>query len=480
MRGGWVSLLGVTLLCAAGAAWAAGDGPTTAQQAETWGEQLGGLVAQAAGVSFKEGKVPTVRLATAKEAGARLEAEFAAYLPAALHEELPEPEALGGQFLARYLFSHRGIVLVPENLAALPGASGLDPLQRAGILKLVLTQALTLALLDQQAPLAAAYYAPGGSDAALAHRAIWEGVQRLVQDAVAKELGLDERVRALARWNGFAIQTPVAGMGEDFWRAQRIRMASADRLGEAGARFVAAVREAKGAEGLLEALRKPPRYTSQILVPRDYISGSAAVPKDELLQATLADAVADYFQPPEWVNESHSVGALSLERADAWARWQDGGGPRAELTRSFDYDYLCGQSLIGNRNSKDVPAQRAASLHVFRSPEAAARFLRFRQTAVREDWNRLAEQRFTVERQSVVGGKDLIFPKPQAGWPDQGLAMLLSFNSGPRSKTAQSNQYFFLKGTWVLDLDLDVEPDAEALGRVVQAFVNGYTKHAGE
>ncbi len=120
MRGGWVSLLGVTLLCAAGAAWAAGDGPTTAQQAETWGEQLGGLVAQAAGVSFKEGKVPTVRLATAKEAGARLEAEFAAYLPAALQEELPEPEALGGQFLARYLFSHRGIVLVPDVVRRTP------------------------------------------------------------------------------------------------------------------------------------------------------------------------------------------------------------------------------------------------------------------------------------------------------------------------------------------------------------------------
>ncbi|MCZ7648031.1 MAG: hypothetical protein M5U26_22690 [Planctomycetota bacterium] len=443
----------------------------TQAEADAWGEQLFALVVQVSGWPAPE-KRPGIVLAQGEQAGELLEAEYARFLPQ-LQGALPEAKHLGEQALARYLFNRREVLLAPANLALAPGVETLDPAERAKVLKLVLVYALDLALLDAKVPFAPAYYAPGNLDATLAQRAVWEGHARRAQRAAAKELGCREELLDLAIQQSFATQALRREASPEERELRRMQSASIWRLGEVGEAFVRAVLEARGPAGIEQALKAPPFRTSQILSPSDWLDEKkAGRPSAEQLARTLADAAADFFQPDEWRNESHPVGALSLRDWNASKLWAGGAGPRFEVARSFDYDYLAGWALIGNR--REGLGQRAASLHAFRSAHAAHRFFIHKAEETRADWFRLAEQQYVFSRREVLAGKQLLIPPSPLGLVDEGLAMLATFSATPAGKSATSNYYLLRKGTWVLELDVDAEPEPKHMELINAAFLKGY------
>lgn len=465
-----------------GSAWGAADGPANQEEAERWLEQVFLLVEQAAGRPLdpplpktpetpekpSRKRWPRIVLAAPAEAGSALAAEFGEFLPA-LGALVPPPEELGKEFLARYCFGPRAILVVPENLRRVQGGQALTGAERQALLKVVLAHACALAWLDAQAPFAPAYYALGGSDAGLAHRAVWEGFARQMQEDVARAVGCGGPLLAAALLNTFAVlPEPDPKENPREQQARLMRVTSAGRLCEVGADFARALRNAKGAEGILEALRRPPYRTAQVIVPADYLEGRGYTPSDEDLGNALARAAGGWFPPETWANDSSALGALSREGILSSALWKAGAGPVQEQKESFDLEYIGGRSLTGVK--RDGAGHRAAGLHVFRHAAAAGRFMAQRGARIKEDWKRLARDRFGFEDGVEVDLPTLGLPRDSAGTLDEALVLVTNIIRPDASRYTEAHVYF-RKGGWVLELDLDVKPPLADLGSAATELI---------
>ncbi len=461
----WGGLTGLCLAVLAMACGRAADGPSSQQEAQAWLDEVTKIVEGAAGLAFAEKRRPNIKLANALEAGSVLGPEFGARIPAALRERLPAPETFGTQILARYSFDTRTIFLVPSNLSRILAAKNLNALDRMHLLKIVLAYACDIALLDSHVPLARLYYAPGGSDAALAQRAVWEGHARLVQNAAAEALGCETQAKVIAQMNSFVIAPEMEKKNSK--HDQNVIVARATTMGrvaEVGARFVSAIKKKNGPKAILEAIQKPPLRTSQIMVPSDYLEGKGYEPADQLLGETLARAAGAFFPPQAWDNHSAPLGALSLKDIVAQTKWEGGVGPQRNLGDSFDMDYVAGRSLYGRHRT--APAARASALHVFRSAAAAKRFVTWKTKLIREDWVQLQKGRFGLKEKKDHDARKAELTSEAAKVVDGGrvLTTVVFRTDGTSFSDAH---YYFIRGTWVLELNLDVVVGMKLLSEAV-------------
>lgn len=502
---------------AAGSAHAEGEAaapvpgaPASQQEAQAWFEQVVKEVEKASGLEIQGREGVKFRMATAEDAAQILAGELAQFMP--LDEPMQQTgvQGLGALFLARYCFKGRGVLLIPENVAHVTQAQGFSAGQKAALLKMALAYACDVALLDSHFPLAEPYNHPGGTDEALAQRAVWEGHARMVAFRVAKALGAEGPVIDATLRNSFMIEPPVETaeiekhtalrpedlalpkeariakareaaekrkiMLENAKRLHAVKVGAMVRLGEVGRRFVEAVEKARGAKGIIEVLKKPPRRTSEVIVPGDYLDGDDG-PSDDALGQALAKAVATWFQPEQWVTAHSILGALSLNDIQADLLWHSGAGPRVELLNSYDHVYVTGQSLIARAVKDDpkYPRERTAAIHVFRDEAAASRFILYKFAGIQGDWHRLLEEGFQVKDTMNLSRDGLNLPPHPAGRVDEARVLGAKVVRKDNSEFAE-NSFYFRKGTWVLEINLDVTPPLPELGECAGFFVASWNE----
>ncbi|MCK6473000.1 MAG: hypothetical protein L6R28_14755 [Planctomycetes bacterium] len=482
--------------------------PASQQEAQAWFKQVVKEVEKAAGLEIQGREGVKFRMATAADAAQILAGELSQFMP--LDEAMQQTgvQGLGALFLARYCFKGRGVLLIPENLLHVTQAKDFNPGQKAALLKMALAYACDLALLDSHFPLAEPYNHPGGTDEALAQRAVWEGHARMVAFRIAKALGAEGPVIDATLRNSFMIEPPVeteeiekqtAPDPQDQALPKEARIAKAKaaaerkknllatakrlhavkvgamvRLGEVGRRFVEAVEKARGAKGIIEVLKKPPRRTSEVIVPGDYLDGDDG-PSDDVLGQALAKAVATWFQPEQWVCGHSILGALSLNDIQADLLWHSGAGPRVELLNSFDHVYITGQSLIARpvKDDPKFPRERTAAIHLFRDEAAASRFIAYKCAGVFGDWHRLLEEGFQVKDTMNLSRDGLNLPPHPAGRVDEARVLGAKIVRKDNSEFSD-NAFYYRKGAWVLEINLDVTPPLPELGECAGFFVSSW------
>lgn len=466
------------IMCMLASSTFAADGPASQQEADAWLAQVLGLVEKATGLKTNKERRPKIKLADEKEAGRVLGTEFASMTGISRHVPLPPPEALGQQILARYCFGDRTIYFLPSNVKRVAVCERFTATQRMQFLKVVLAYACDIALLDSHVPMAKVYYAPGGTDAGLAARAVWEGHARMAQDSVAKAIGADETVSVASMLNTFTIAPPMDSETTNRDRSALVtRATSMGRISEVGGRFIEALVKAKGPNGVLEALRRPPLRTSQVLVPNDYLAGEGYEPTDQDIGELLARAAGTFFPPQWWNNRSRPLGALSLAdivSADAWNR---GAGPLKLFTETFDLDYVGGRSLVGER--KDRKGVRASGLHVFRTERAVKRFINWKAKKIKEDWKRLEEDRFAIKdkRDGSPNKKDL---SEETLKLLSGGRVLTMIATRPDGSDFKAGHYYLQCKRMVLELDLDLIAPKKLLGDAVTELASFVKKEEEE
>lgn len=484
--------------------------PASAQEAQAWFEQVLKEVEKASGLEVQGREGVKFRMTTAEEASQVLAGELSQFMPLQETMEQTGAQGLGALFLARYCFKGRGVLLIPENVAHVTLAKDFDAGQKAALLKMALAYACDVALLDSHFPLAEPYNHPGGTDEALAQRAVWEGHARMVAFRVAKALGAEGPVIDATLRNSFMIEPPLetteiekqtAPDPQDLALPKEARIAKAQaaaerrknlldaakrlhavkvgamvRLGEVGRRFVEAIEKARGAQGIVEVLKKPPTRTSEVIVPGDYLDGAPGLPDDVLGQA-LAQAVATWFQPEQWVTGHSVLGALSLNDIQTDLLWHSGAGPRVELLNSYDHVYITGQSLIARpvKDDPKFPRERTAAIHLFRDEAAASRFIAYKCAGIFGDWHRLLEEGFQVKDTMNLSRDGLSLPPNPAGRLDEARVLGAKIVRKDNSEFAD-NAFYFRKGAWVLEINLDVTPPLPELGECAGYFVSSWNK----
>lgn len=482
--------------------------PASQQEAQAWFEQVLKEVEKASGLEMQGREGVRFRMLSPADAAPILAGELAQFMPIEGTVEQTGAEGLGALFLARYCFKGRGVLLIPENVAHVPQAKDFTPGQKAALLKMALAYACDVALLDSHFPLAEPYNHPGGTDEALAQRAVWEGHARMVAFRVAKALGAEGPVIDATLRNSFMIEPPVeteeiekhtALSPEDLALPKEARIAKAKaaaerkknlldtakrlhavkvgamvRLGEVGRRFVEAVEKARGAKGIVEVLKKPPARTSEVIVPGDYLDGEPGLSDDVLGQA-LAQAVATWFQPAQWVTGHSVLGALSLNDIQADLLWHAGAGPRVELLNSYDHVYITGQSLIARpvKDDPKFPRERTAAIHLFRDEAAASRYIAYKCACIFDDWHRLLEEGFQVKDTMNLSRDGLNLPPHPAGRLDEARVLGAKVVRKDNSEFGD-HAFYFRKGAWVLELNLDVTPALPELGECAGYFVESW------
>ncbi len=440
-------------------------GPSSQQEAEAWLEQIFGWVEEAAGLKAGKAGRPRIKRVEAAEAGQALAREFTAQAEFSRELPMPPPEALGQQYLARYAFGNRTIYVLPSNLERVSVVERLSSTERMQLMKIVLAGACDLALLDSHVGFAEAYYTPGGQDARLAQRSVWEGHARLAQYAVAEQVGASQQTTVSALLNTFMIAPELDPKASDRERMTQVsRVTSMGRLSDVGSRFIEALRRARGPRGVLEALQRPPHRTSQILVPGDYLSGAGFQPTDQALGEALARIAGAYFQPQWWTNESMPLGALSLDDILATEAWNAGAGPQKRFAQTFDLDYVAGRSLVGRR--KDDRSVRAAGLHLFRSARAIERFIQWRAAGILEDWERLETGRFVLKEKKDLQPKEADLPEGAAARLDGGRMLHVVAVRPDQSQFREAHYYLYV-APMLLELDLDLLAPKELLGESI-------------
>lgn len=507
-----VAVLALAAALAVGSAHAEGaappavpGAPASQQEAQAWFEQVLKEVEKASGLEMQGREGVKFRMATAADAAQILAGELAQFMP--LDEPMQQTgvQGLGALFLARYCFKGRGVLLIPENLAHVTLAQDFSAGQKAALLKMALAYACDVALLDSHFPLAEPYNHPGGTDQALAQRAVWEGHARMVAFRVAKALNAEGPVLDATLRNSFMIEPPVeteeiekhaALRPEDLALPKEARIAKAReaaerrknlletakrlhavkvgamvRLGEVGRRFVEAVEKARGAKGIIEVLKKPPTRTSEVIVPGDYLDGEPG-PSDDVLGQALAKSVATWFQPEQWATAHSILGALSLNDIQSDLLWHSGAGPRVELLNSYDHVYITGQSLIARpvKDDPKFPRERTAAIHLFRDEAAASRYMAYKCAGIFGDWHRLLEEGFQVKDTMNLSRDGLNLPPHPAGRLDEARVLGAKIVRKDNSEFGD-NAFYFRKGAWVLEINLDVTPPLPELGECAGFFI---------
>jgi len=194
---------------------------------------------------------------------------FKAYLSAGLYA----PALLG-----KYGTEDQIVYVLPQNLHAIVEAEAIDPKHEEDVLQIVIGHELTHSLQDQEIDLAKSILDAPDTDAMNAFNATIEGHAMFMENALARELGLNDAAAA-------ATKLMMAGdLDDDAWLFERLAHVDAVQMEQVylgGERFIHHHHRDGGLDKIWQLLEDPPLRSSMITQPATYKADPAPLPDFE-------------------------------------------------------------------------------------------------------------------------------------------------------------------------------------------------------
>lgn len=290
-----------------------GDPAYTEKDVAEWTKELTPLVEKAAGRKFKT--PPKVRLTdregVAKALSAELFAQFKVLLADQKEAELRTAaegtaKGLAVVLLGKFAYSEGEVLMLPRNVAVLLKLTKTDAKFTVPIVRLILAHELTHALQDQEVNLSRTLASPSTIDRRTALNCIIEGQAVVVQERVAKMLGLDDAAVAASRL--FAAGT-VKLEDPALELVNRQSAAQFEQTYIGGRNFVDFHVKKGGDEMMWKVLTAPPARSSMIGDPATYSTTAAATPDFGKALAGFEKQFGDH----KWQTKSMEIGHAMLQ-----------------------------------------------------------------------------------------------------------------------------------------------------------------------
>jgi hypothetical protein len=249
----------------------------------------------------------------------------------------------------------------------------------------------------------------GDPERVRALNAVFEGHAQHVARAVCAELGLSD---ALTTYGRAIVGVPV-DEGDEGEALRLLRRAGREMLATTyveGEAFVAAVAEARGADGVAAAFREPPRDMAAVLHPAWYLDPSSRPAVRFDIEAALA-VFDDVYAEREWTHDRMSLDAAQL--ATAFSDLDE--AVIARIRAAFRAGRMSRQVAPGEEAfHMTLACEWASSADAELAFEASGELLRQRDETMKEGAIRILSAAYETVRLGAAGPEGLYATKRMA------------------------------------------------------------------